>query len=670
MLNLRKFFFFTILLLFVQCTVYAQTDTILNRYKSYLLHTAEPDSNIKNLLSGLKANGKWDDINYHDTERANWQPLIHLKRVQNLALVWADPQSKYYHNDFVWKGINAGIDDWIENRYKSSNWWHNEIGVPQYIRDIIILTKDNLPAGKLNELLKVLSQYRLQNSGAGANLTWSADLGFHYALLTNNVHLMQQCIDLLKGEIKITTGEGVQPDFSFHQHGKRLQMYQYGSAFLWDNARIAWQVRGTQFAFPEEKTKILIDFVLDGWQWMARGIHTVPGTMDRSASRVDALNSPDIRKLIPYLIELSPGRADQLKKLKLIQDGRVSLQGFRFYPYSDFTAYQRKDFSFFLKTISTRTLYTEAINNENLKGHLLNSGDAYLIANGKEYFNLMPVWDWNYLPGITAFSGASRIYRKPFTGAVGDGTKGFSVMDYQMEGNTNQQYISAHKFWACNKDMIVCLIAGLTANAVNSQVYTTLEQSRWQGNVTVNKPDHILTAGDYKLNQVAWVYHHNFAYIPLKQATLNLKLEADTGSWKSINSSLSSNTVKDNVFKLVLVHGVSPSNLNTGYILAYCKTPTDAAKLMLHPKWKIIRNDSECQAVQFNKTLMAAFFSSNSLRFKGKELSVDQPCLIMIAGNDIYASSEAGKSIQVHLKWGSRVLNLTTDENGFSVKAQ
>jgi len=667
----RKVFFVVILLLAVSAGLWAQTDTILNRYKQYLFATADDGADIRQLAATINTKTQqWHDINYNDTEPANWQPLIHLKRVRDLALAWANPASAFYHQHYVWTAMNYGLNHWLEKRYHSSNWWHNEIGVPQCMRDIIILLKSDLSARNLNESMEVLAQYRIQKNGVGANLTWSADLGFHYAALTGNEALMRQCIDLMLKEIKVSTGEGVQPDFSFHQHGARLQMYQYGKAFLWDNVRLAWQVRGTKFAFPDDKIKILNEFVLDGWLWMARGIHTVPGTMDRSSSRVGELNSPDIRKLIPYLAALSQPANNQIKKANLIQNGKTALKGYRFYPYSDFTAYQQNEFSFFLKTISTRTLATESINHENLKGHLLNSGDAYLIRDGNEYFNLMPVWNWSHLPGVTAFEKASQIDKEPFTGAVSDGKSGLTVMDYRLSDSTRQGYISAHKFWASHDNLVVCLIAGLSAHQVDGPVYTTLDQSRWLGKVTVNHAGNVLKAGNHRLSNVQWIHHAHFAYIPLVPAAIDLKLGAVSGSWKSINASLSSQTIQDSVFMPVLSHRLTPAGLNTGYVLAYCQTAKGAENIAARAPWHIVQNNSTCQVVQFKDgTAMAAFFSPGAVLIAGEKLSVDKPCLIMLSGNHIYASNPARAAISVQLKWGHKTYPLQLNENGSSAVA-
>lgn len=656
-------------LFFIQGSTQAQTDTILNRYKLYLFQSVDPEGDMMQLAATLNAAGQWDDINYQDTEKANWKPLIHLKRVRDLALVWSNPKSSFYHQAIIRKAIDGSLDHWLEKKYRSSNWWHNEIGVPQYIRDIIILLKDDLSATVLSEAIKILAQHRVQENGVGANLTWSADLGFHYGVLTNNKQLMQKCRELLLQEIRITTEEGVQPDFSFHQHGKRLQMYQYGRAFLWENTRLAWQLRGTSFAFPEDKINILTGFVLNGWQWMGRGIHTVPGTMDRSASRIDALQSADIRKLIPYLIEISPKETTAFKNMNAVQNNRSSLQGYRYYPYSDFTAYHQKDFSFFLKTISSRTLATESINNENQKGYLLNSGDAYLIQDGKEYFNLMPVWDWLHLPGVTAFKDAARINRKPFSGSVSDGKSGLTAMDYVMEDKKGQEQVSAHKFWASNGNATVCLIAGMKASNINTPVYTTLDQSRLRGKVTVNKPENVLANGSYQLKDVKWIHHAGFAYIPLRPAEINLKTGTVSGSWSSINTSLSSDIVIDQIFMPVLQHPVGQDA--AGYVLSFSKTARQTKSLVKHPTWSILRNDKDVQAVRFkNGTVMAAFFSAGSVMIDKGQLSADQPCLLMISGNKIFASNPGHSEINVEVKWCGKTHQIKLKEDGSTTEIQ
>ncbi|OQP59561.1 chondroitin AC lyase [Niastella vici] len=647
----------------------AEEDTVVNRYRTYLLQTIQPDAaSVRSCTATLTADGQWPDIPYNNAELANWQVSKHLDRIRDLAIAWAKPASSFYHQEAVWKPMNAALNHWLQKRYQNANWWHNQIGVPQFMRDIITLLRDTLTREQLNSTLAVMDQLKVQQNGAGANLVWSANLGFHYGALTHDWELMQRCRNLLLNEIALTTTEGIQPDHSFHQHGARLQLYQYGQAFLWENVRMAWLLRGTTLAYPEEKLNLLKDLTLKGWQWMARGINTVPGTMDRSVSRMNALQSADIRKLVPYLCDLWPKETQQFKTLEAIQNGRGTLTGYRYYPYSDFAVYHHKDFSFFVKTISTRTLATESINSENLKGHLLHSGDAYIVKSGDEYFNLMPVWDWERLPGVTAFNGAYRIDRQPFVGGVNNGASGLSVMDYRLVDKEQKQSIAARKYWANHGNVVVCLIAGLTAGNTDSIVYTTLDQCRWKGAITVNEPGHIIKEGRHELEQVKWVYHAGVAYIPLQPAQVSLQAQSVTGTWKSINNSLTDAPVTANLFMPAILHGKHVNNLNTGYVLAACPTPQQAQSLVALPTWTVLQNDTSCQAVSFpDGTIMAAFYLPGSLEISAnKKLTVNKPCLILIAGKRLYASNPLHKEETLTVQWNEQTSPVQMPDNGFT----
>lgn len=140
-----------------------------------------------------------------------------------------------------------------------------------------------------------------------------------------------------------------------------------------------------------------------------------------------------------------------------------------------------------------------------------------------------------------------------------------------------------------------------------------------------------------------------------------------SGTWKSINASLSVQTVKDSVFMPVLSHASNPSCLNTGYVIAYCKTAKEAGRLANQPLYNYLHNDSNCQAIQFEDgTVMAAFFSPGIIRIKNKVLSADHPCLIMISDAGIYASNPAHSAINVRLKWDDKVFRSQLNEDGSS----
>jgi chondroitin AC lyase len=640
-----------------------QADTILSRYRRAISGVnAMRSQEVARLVSGYDSVRQWSDINYNDTARGFWSPLAHLDRIRTLALEWSDQRSGHFHDKDIWRVINGALDNWLEKRYHNSNWWHNEIGVPQLMRDILVVLHDTLSAARLSGALQVLGQYRLQPPGNGANLVWSADLGLHYGALTGDDSLIRLCADRLIGEVHTTTGDGIQSDYSYHQHLARLQMYQYGAAYLEQNARLAWQLKGTPWAYPQDRVRLLTSFVLEGWQWMCRGVNTVPGTIDRSVSRIGALHAADLRGTIPYLCELDPSRAAALRALAARQDGGGQpLEGFRYYPRSDFSVYQNRQFGFFLKTMSDRTLPSESLNSENLKGHWLNAGDAYTIGNGDEYFNLMPVWDWEHLPGVTgsaaAAVGGGKLVRHAFTGSVSDGQSGVTVMDYQLG-----EALTARKFWACHDGVVVCLIGDLRSEAA---AYTTIDQCRWRGDIVAD--GHVMAEGADTLNAAGWIQHDGKACIFLRPSKVVIRAGSSSGSWQSINASSPAAPVTERIYMPVILH--SPGTDSCGYVMTACAGPGQAWRLARRPSWTVIRNGGDCQAVRFGDGLaVCAFYAGGSLVLdKDRTVTVDQPCLLMVEKDALYVSDPSQKGMTVTVSLSGKAYTVQVPADGTTV---
>lgn len=668
---MRKAQFILILLTHLFCvgaSAQNSVDTILNRAERFLRNTTsipDHDTGLESIISSIGQGSQWDDIDYSHKHPSGWQLSTHLQRVRRMSLAWTDPESPRYQDPSLKKSIDATLDHWLENRYQNPNWWHNEIGVPRLMQDIIVLLRKHLTPPQFEQAMEILAQHNVR--GTGANLVWSADLGLHYGALSGNVDMIRKCSDLISNEIRVTTKEGIQPDYSYHQHGPRLQTYHYGSAFLRENIKLAWELRGTPWAFAGEKTDILLDFVLKGWQWMARGSYTVPGTIDRAVSRMGNLRNADLRAMMPYLLELKPQHAGALDAMKERQDGAGKpLEGFKHFPYSDFSAYHRPDFSFFLKTISVRTRFTESINRENLKGRLLNSGDAYFVRDGMEYYDLMPVWDWEHLPGVTTFPGGVT-KQKNFTGGVTAGKSGFTVM--LMHAEKDAQQLSVRKFWASHGDLVVCLMADLQSANVDS-IYTTLDQCRWRTDVFSNMHANVLEESIHDLQNVRWIHHAGFAYIPLSPANVALHLTAPTGSWQSINQSGSDETITEKVFMPVFRHDASSTS--AAYFVASCSRPEDAKKLAAKPGFTVIRNDKGCQSVRFRDgTWMTAFFEQGSVAgSKRQTLSADRPSLVVVSKGKLFASDPTHTGGAVKIRMGKSVLDLTLPPDGTTIEVE
>jgi len=607
---------------------------ILGKNKAALLKApAVPSKQLQEWIGHLQPDGSWADITYDDQARSNWSASEHLARIAKISRALVDPHNGLYQDARAKETVMRALDHWTRHAYQNPNWWHNNIGVPQFLCRILALAGDQMGEERRKVVLDVYGrQYGHAKAGDGANTIWEAELGLMYGAFTQDEALAKANADLIVGEITVNGTAGIQDDFSFHQHGPRLQQFAYGGAYGADMARLGWEMKDTRWAFPPEKMEILADYILKGSQWMTRGTETVPGTLDRCVSRPGVMRV-NLRPTAEYLAECLPQRAAECNDLIAREDGKAPpLTGFRAFSKSDFVAYHRPSFSFFLKTVSDRTETTESINEENLKGHLLSSGDHYLLANGTEYDELPPVWNWNLLPGITWAKGAGSIERKSFVGSVGNETSGLAAMDYEMKSATGT--ISARKAWAMHGDVVVCLIGDLRSEGISAPVRTALDQSSLQGAVTVstgtNAPE-IMPAGSHALSDVHWIQHGSFVYIPLQPAAMTLQLGPVTGTWKSINTSRSDAPVNDSIFLPVLEQGTNPQGQSGGYVLAACSTPGQAAALFSRPTWTVLRNDAQCQAVRFiDGTLMAVFYQAGRLEENGHLLlDTDHPALLM-----------------------------------------
>jgi chondroitin AC lyase len=613
----------------------AQADTVVARYRAFAIRTL-PRDDTDSLLTRMDASGRWRGLDYADREPANWKIARHLYNLRTLCLAWADPASPQYEDPVLLERILTALDHWLENRYTSGNWWHNQIGVPTYMRDIIVLMGHELGPERLRGALEVMGQLRVLRPGQGANLIWSADLGFHYGALTGDLALMSRCSQLLIDEVRILPGgEGIQPDWSFQQHGARLQMYQYGGAYFLTSVRVAWETMGTRWEYPVEKLEILSDFALEGWQWMARGVNTVPGTVDRSVSRLGVLRSADLREVIPCLRGIDPSRRDRYDALEAMQNGRGSLAGLRAFPCSDFSAYHTPEYSFFLKTLSTRTLPTEAINNENLKGSLLGSGDGYFVRTGNEYYDMMPVWDWTRLPGITTFAGADSLVRRPSPGSLGCGDSGMMAMDYVLRDSAKADTLTARKLWVCHQGWVVCAVAGVRAPSMQAE--TVLDQSRLRGEVRTDRgrvSHHGITA----LRKVRWLEHDSLRWVFPEPVALRLKTGRVSGDWHSINWSESPATVTDSVFLPSVLHSAAPGQ-------GFCYGVCHAGVFPVAPiPWRMARNDARCQAVAFpDGTYFVAFYEAGTFMDGDFTLPADRPCLVIVRGGRVFIRGKDAK---------------------------
>lgn len=579
---------------------------------------------IANHLKNLNADGSWADINYND---AQYDPL---KRIKDMATAYIRPSNKLYQNTELYGAIVKSLQNWLDKNPKNKNWWYNDIFYPQAIGQSLILmrsAKTQLPAGLENALIKRM--IRKLKTGDGANTSDEALHFLYRACLTQNKATLDSAAKYLFEPVAITDGkEGVQADGSYYQHGKQQAIASYGRVFAGNSVNAAFYLRGTEYALPKDQMAILVNYLKNTFLKTIRGSFYDFNVRGRGISRKDSLSS-GMGGMVNKIKLFDPENAAywdaSVKRTSgtAAPDYKIEPSHTQFWK-SGYTLHLRPQYTFSVQTASTRTLRTERGNNENILGKFLADGATNIQRSGSEYANLMPVWEWDKIPGTTSrdYSDDNGATIKSdwgipgttkFVGGVSDGRYGVSCYDL------NYDSVQAKKAWFFFDKEVVCLGAGIKSNA-NENITTTINQTWLRGSVAQGKTKNEL-----------WVTHDSIGYIFPQDANVEISNKAQTGSWYRINHFQSKSELKHDVFKIWLNHGENPQNAVYQYIIV---PGLDASGLKKYNRAmiRILKNTAEMQAVQHIglDMLQVVFYQAGSLSADGILLTVDQPCTLYI----------------------------------------
>ena len=231
---------------------------------------ASPDlKSARTFAQSQRPDGSWGDVRYEAKDRMYWPPMEHLERLAVLAEAYDSNNVPEAERASVTQAFVRGFDFWVARDPKSSNWWYNEIGAVECLYRLMLLTEPLLTGGRLEKGCELLARSKLAMTGQ--NLVWLAENVIGRACLQRDAELMAAAFKRIEAEIVVTDKEGIQPDFSFHQHGAQLYSGGYGNGFAASAPRFALLAQGTSFAFAPEKIRILENYLLEGQQWMIRG---------------------------------------------------------------------------------------------------------------------------------------------------------------------------------------------------------------------------------------------------------------------------------------------------------------------------------------------------------------------------------------------------------------
>ena len=595
---------------------------------------------VQNWRSQLQEDGSWPDVDYEDQTPSSWLTPVHLRRVIAMAQVYIAPDHDLTGDPALRTDIHQTFDFWLANDFQNPNWWHNMIGVPRDIGSIMVLMQQELTEAQYQQGIEILRRSVIGDA-TGANLTWLATNQLMRGCLEPDPDAIVEAFEAVFAEIRIAEigEEGIQADYSFHQHQAVLYSGGYGLWFTYDVARIITYAHETRFAINPERFAILNTYVLDGQQWFIRGIMFDYSTIGRAITRAGTDAVPLI-SAIEQLAALPGPRQDEMADFAArMQDepNILPIIGNRDFWRSDAMSHHRSGYATSVRMHSNRTFNTDAYtNSEGRNTNHTADGATYFYKTGEEYRDIFPMWNWRRVPGITCeqrdepldLAGLNVRGTTSFVGGVSDGTYGMAAMDFQ------QGELTARKAWFYFDREVVCLGAGID-NPTEHSVVTAVNQCLLDGQVTIQEPGLqrvALQPGDHTLEDGGWTHHAGIGYYFLAGAPIQIEWGPREGRWSDIGPG-SPEPFTTDVFELWIEHGAFVENGMYEYIVLPDATSTDMINYDADTAIEVVQNTPTLQAVRQQEigACGAVFYELGMLDGgAGWTISVDQPCVLLM----------------------------------------
>jgi chondroitin AC lyase len=562
------------------------------------------------LMATIQPNGTWPGINYVDVSNTGFQHGTHLSNLVQMSRAFKKEGTKLKGDPKLKKVIYASLDYWLANDFICENWWWNQIGTPNLLVSILLIMDKDLTKEQISKTLPMVGRAYLNASGArpSGDRIKIAGILAKACLFNHDEAQFNEVIKVIEGEIKFSTGRGMQHDYSFHHRPDRVNnTLSYGTGYADAFAEWAALVAGTKYQFSAPYLHLLTDYYLDGiCKMMVNGKFIDPGSMNRDITRQDA-NHTLGTATIERLLVASDYRKGELETIKKIRQGESLTAPLHatFFWQSEYFTIQRPDFFTSVRMYSDRDCNMEQpYNGEGLMNHHRGDGTNYISRTGVEYNEIAPVYDWQKIPGATVVQkpelpSEKEIQKKgltDFVGAATDGTLGVVAFDFKSPHDP----LEAKKAWFFFEKECVCLGAGINSDS-KFPVATTLNQCLLKDSLMIRTNNQISTPnkGNHEIKEVQWVWHDGIAYIFPEPVDLNLSNQAETGSWYKINHQSDSpkGEVSKEVFKLWLNHGVKPNHATYQYIIIPSVKVNEMANLPDRPI-VILANSPEMQAVK------------------------------------------------------------------------
>ena len=528
------------------------------------------------LLDQVRKDGSLAGMNYHQEKvrGSAWAPYRHLTTMQTLAATHPEVAGRM-------------LDFWIRTDGTSENWWWPRIGIPGNIcRTMLMLDRK---AGNDPKLKAILD--RSYMGMTGQNKVWVAGIHLMKGLLYDDPAMVEAGRDAILSEIRISDREGLQSDWSFHQHGAQLQFGNYGLSWFEDMVFWTAALSGTGFAFPPEKTALITKYYTNGLRWTLSG-----RMMDINACGRQIIGS------WPYTKYRQVRRSAALLQEAGLLEKMPEPEGSICYPRSGYLIHRCSDYFFSVRMCSRKLIGPETCNSENMLGAFTGDGATMLYPGFRWNQASLALRDWYKVPGTTELQNPVSLVPSmlPPHNSEGDyccfatGNTAAAMMKFR---NPDMQ---ADKAWFCFGKYIVCIGGNIRA-AVPGQIATTIVQTFRDSSVLL--AGKALPEGEKRSAGKTSLSFEGMKYLLPEKGSFRFLLDHRKGNWNTINLEYPSTPVSGKMLTVWQEHD-SDGPGQYLYVIYPEKEPA--------PKLEYLRDDG-ILGIRTPDGFMAAFFKPGKI---------------------------------------------------------
>lgn len=614
----------------VSKTPQSQLSILEDNWENYLLNE-EVNQEMVSYFFNIKNDGTWEDLDYSNRQRGNWPLRAHLFRTIEMAKAYQKKGNTNYHNEILGNNIILAYNWWVNEDIVNDNWWYTQIGIPQTIGLIMLLMQDEIDAQQWQKGMNIMDRVAFGNK-TGQNLVWVSSNIVLRSILQADTTMVAEATSKIRQEMQMAdNAEGLQPDYSFHQHGPQLQFGNYGLHFLEDQVKWMFILKGSQYNYTPEQITLMRNYFAEGQRWLIwQGVYDINSSGRQLFPGEQIKKYKRVRKAALEMKAIDPEHTELYQSIS----EKNKLAGAKHFPFSELSVMRTEDYLTTIRMCSSRTSGSESGNGENLSGYYLADGAMYVMQTGKEYLNIYPYWNWRKIPGTTSVQDTAKLpeigwgsytIASDFVGGLCYDDNTITSMQYQRDG------VTANKSYFLFPGVTICL--GSDINGEQEQhLQTTIEQCFSTTEIYTNDGQIVEQNTPETITGIEkrGFWHQGVGYIIHQAKDINISTENKTADWSKVLNWWSAKEEDRKVFTLSIDHGKNVNNAQYAYAVFPTMDKEDLSKSYQNLPYHILSNTAETQAVQYNNYTSIVFHKAASIKINGSTtLSSNTPAIVL-----------------------------------------